>query len=159
MKVGSGYIGLGTGAYFSELGNDVMRFDITSNDINNPKKVIRPIYEPSRKEIITLNTKKERLHFITNIKEVSQESEVLFICLGNSSNENGSPNLKYVLAVAKYYGKQINDYLLVVTKSTVPIATSKKVKKATQDDLDKRDVKYYGCRIKLRISKRKSCYC
>ncbi|MFT7396610.1 MAG: UDPglucose 6-dehydrogenase, partial [Flavobacterium sp.] len=119
MKVGSGYIGLGTGAYFSEVGNDVMRFDITSNDINNPKKVIRPIYEPSRKEIITLNTKKERLHFITNIKEVSQESEVLFICLGNSSNENGSPNLKYVLAVAKYYGKQINDYLLVVTKSTV----------------------------------------
>jgi UDPglucose 6-dehydrogenase len=87
-------------------------------NINNTKKVIRPIYEPSRKEIITRNTKKERLHFITNIKKVSQDSEVLLICLGNSSNENGSPNLKSVLAVAKYYGKQINDYLLIVTKST-----------------------------------------
>jgi UDPglucose 6-dehydrogenase len=73
MKVGSGYIRLRTGAYFSEVGNEVMRFDITSSDINNSKKVIRPIYKPSQKEIITRNTKKERLHYITNIKKVSRD--------------------------------------------------------------------------------------
>jgi UDPglucose 6-dehydrogenase len=139
--VGSGYVGLVTGACFSEVGIDVVCVDIDSKKIDNLNKGIIPIYEPGLEDMITRNMKKGRLVFTTNIAEALIDSEVLFISVGTPPDEDGSADLKYVLAVARDCGKHINDYLLVVTKSTVPVGTSQKVKKALQEELDKRNVK------------------
>ncbi|MDG2431840.1 UDP-glucose/GDP-mannose dehydrogenase family protein [Flavobacterium sp.] len=138
--VGSGYVGLVTGACFSEVGIDVTCVDIDRNKIDNLNKGIIPIYEPGLEEMITRNMKKGRLSFTTNIAEALVDSEVLFISVGTPPDEDGSADLKYVLSVARDCGKNINDYLLVVTKSTVPVGTSQKVKKALQEELDKRNV-------------------
>ena len=139
--VGSGYVGLVTGACFSEVGIDVTCVDIDRNKIDNLNKGIIPIYEPGLEEMITRNMKKGRLSFTTNIAEALKDSEVLFISVGTPPDEDGSADLKYVLAVARDCGKHINDYLLVVTKSTVPVGTSQKVKQALQEELNKRNVK------------------
>lgn len=139
--VGSGYVGLVTGACFSEVGIEVTCVDIDRNKIENLNKGIIPIYEPGLEEMITRNMKKGRLNFTTNIAEALTDAEVLFISVGTPPDEDGSADLKYVLAVARDCGKHINDYLLVVTKSTVPVGTSQKVKHALQEELDKRNVK------------------
>jgi len=139
--VGSGYVGLVTGACFSEVGIDVVCVDIDSKKIVNLNNGIIPIYEPGLEDMITRNMKKGRLVFTTNLAEALVDSEVLFISVGTPPDEDGSADLKYVLAVARDCGKHINDYLLVVTKSTVPVGTSQKVKKALQEELDKRNVK------------------
>lgn len=139
--VGSGYVGLVTGACFSEVGIDVVCVDIDSKKIDNLNNGIIPIYEPGLEDMITRNMKKGRLTFTTNIADALIDSEVLFISVGTPPDEDGSADLKYVLAVARDCGKHINDYLLVVTKSTVPVGTSQKVKKALQEELDKRNVK------------------
>lgn len=138
--VGSGYVGLVTGACFSEVGIEVACVDIDRNKIDNLNKGIIPIYEPGLEEMITRNMKKGRLSFTTNIAEALKDAEVLFISVGTPPDEDGSADLKYVLAVARDCGKNINDYLLVVTKSTVPVGTSQKVKQALQEELDKRKV-------------------
>lgn len=138
--VGSGYVGLVTGACFSEVGINVTCVDIDRNKIDKLNEGIIPIYEPGLEDMIARNMKKGRLHFTTNIQEALVDSEVLFISVGTPPDEDGSADLKYVLAVARDCGKYINDYLLVVTKSTVPVGTSKKVKEAIQDELDKRKV-------------------
>lgn len=137
--VGSGYVGLVTGACFSEVGITVTCVDIDQNKIDNLNKGIIPIYEPGLEDMIARNMKKGRLNFTTNIAEALQDAEVLFISVGTPPDEDGSADLKYVLAVARECGKHINDYLLVVTKSTVPVGTSKKVKQALQEELDKRN--------------------
>jgi UDPglucose 6-dehydrogenase len=139
--VGSGYVGLVTGACFSEVGIEVTCVDIDRNKIENLNKGIIPIYEPGLEEMITRNMKKGRLNFTTNIAEALTDAEVLFISVGTPPDEDGSADLKYVLAVARDCGKHIKDYLLVVTKSTVPVGTSQKVKHALQEELDKRNVK------------------
>ena len=139
--VGSGYVGLVTGACFSEVGINVVCVDIDTKKIDNLNKGIIPIYEPGLEDMITRNMKKGRLVFTTNIADALKDSEVLFISVGTPPDEDGSADLKYVLAVARDCGKHINDYLLVVTKSTVPVGTSQKVKKALQEELDKRNVK------------------
>ena len=139
--VGSGYVGLVTGACFSEVGINVVCVDIDSKKIDNLNNGIIPIYEPGLEDMIIRNMKKGRLVFTTNIAEALVDSEVLFISVGTPPDEDGSADLKYVLAVARDCGKYINDYLLVVTKSTVPVGTSQKVKKALQEELDKRNVK------------------
>jgi UDPglucose 6-dehydrogenase len=139
--VGSGYVGLVTGACFSEVGINVVCVDIDSKKIDNLNKGIIPIYEPGLEDMITRNMKKGRLVFTTSIADALKDSEVLFISVGTPPDEDGSADLKYVLAVARDCGKHINDYLLVVTKSTVPVGTSQKVKKALQEELDKRNVK------------------
>lgn len=139
--VGSGYVGLVTGACFSEVGINVVCVDIDSKKIDNLNNGIIPIYEPGLEDMISRNMKKGRLAFTTNIAEALVDSEVLFISVGTPPDEDGSADLKYVLAVARDCGKHINDYLLVVTKSTVPVGTSQKVKKALQEELDKRNVK------------------
>ncbi|PXY39196.1 UDP-glucose 6-dehydrogenase [Flavobacterium cheongpyeongense] len=138
--VGSGYVGLVTGACFSEVGIDVTCVDIDHNKIENLNKGIIPIYEPGLEDMIVRNMKKGRLSFTTNIAEALQGAEVLFISVGTPPDEDGSADLKYVLAVARDCGKHINDYLLVVTKSTVPVGTSAKVKQALQEELDNRNV-------------------
>ncbi|WP_417941212.1 UDP-glucose dehydrogenase family protein [Flavobacterium sp. RS13.1] len=138
--VGSGYVGLVTGACFSEVGIDVSCVDIDQNKIDNLNKGIIPIYEPGLEDMIARNMKKGRLSFTTDLAEALQHAEVLFISVGTPPDEDGSADLKYVLAVARECGKHINGYLLVVTKSTVPVGTSAKVKQALQEELDKRNV-------------------
>ncbi|OOV17693.1 UDP-glucose/GDP-mannose dehydrogenase family protein [Flavobacterium sp. LM4] len=138
--VGSGYVGLVTGACFSEVGIDVTCVDIDHNKIDNLNKGFIPIYEPGLEDMIVRNMKKGRLGFTTNLAESLQDAEILFISVGTPPDEDGSADLKYVLAVARECGKHIKDYLLVVTKSTVPVGTSAKVKQALQEELDKRNV-------------------
>ena len=137
--VGSGYVGLVTGACFSEVGIDVVCVDIDQKKIENLNKGIVPIFEPGLEEMLLRNMKKGRLSFTTNIKEAIQDCEVLFIAVGTPPDEDGSADLKYVLSVARDCGKHMNDYMLIVTKSTVPVGTSEKVKHAVQDELNKRN--------------------
>ncbi|MFN8250901.1 MAG: UDP-glucose/GDP-mannose dehydrogenase family protein [Ferruginibacter sp.] len=136
--VGSGYVGLVTGACFSEVGIEVVCVDINQEKIENLKKGIIPIFEPGLEEMVLRNMKKGRLQFTTSIAEAIEDSEVLFIAVGTPPDEDGSADLKYVLAVARDCGKHMNDYMLVVTKSTVPVGTAQKVKNALQEELNKR---------------------
>jgi UDPglucose 6-dehydrogenase len=138
--VGSGYVGLVTGACFSEVGIDVVCVDIDQKKIDNLNNGIIPIYEPGLEEMLHRNTKKGRLTFTTSITEALKDCEVLFIAVGTPPDEDGSADLKYVLSVARDCGKHMSDYLLVVTKSTVPVGTSEKVRNALQAELNKRNV-------------------
>ena len=137
--VGSGYVGLVTGACFSEVGIDVVCVDINQEKIENLNKGIIPIYEPGLEEMILRNMKKGRLQFTTRIAEAMTDSEVLFIAVGTPPDEDGSADLKYVLAVAADCGKYMQDYMLVVTKSTVPVGTAEKVRNAVELELRKRN--------------------
>ena len=136
--VGSGYVGLVTGTCFAEVGIDVVCVDIDQKKIENLKNGIIPIYEPGLEEMVHRNTKKGRLQFTTSIAEALQDCEVLFSAVGTPPDEDGSADLQYVLSVARDCGKHMNGYLLVVTKSTVPVGTALKVKAAIQEELDKR---------------------
>jgi UDPglucose 6-dehydrogenase len=138
--VGSGYVGLVTGTCFSEVGIDVVCVDINEEKINNLKKGIVPIYEPGLEEMLVRNAKKGRLQFTTDLKEALNDCNVLFIAVGTPPDEDGSADLRYVLSVARDCGKHMQDYLVVVTKSTVPVGTSRKVKAALQEELDNRGV-------------------
>lgn len=138
--VGSGYVGLVTGACFSEVGINVTCVDIDQKKIENLNNGIIPIFEPGLEDMILRNVKKQRLTFTTDIKEAIQDCEVVFIAVGTPPDEDGSADLKYVLSVARDCGRNMNDYLLIVTKSTVPVGTSEKVRKAAQEELDKRKV-------------------
>jgi UDPglucose 6-dehydrogenase len=136
--VGTGYVGLVTGACLSDVGIEVTCIDIDSKKIENLKKGVLPIYEPGLEEIVERNTQAGRLHFSTSLTESIKGCDVAFIAVGTPPGEDGSADLKYVLAVASQIGENIEDYLVVVTKSTVPVGTATKVKKAVQDALDKR---------------------
>ena len=133
--VGSGYVGLVTGACFSEVGIEVVCVDIDREKIDNLNKGIIPIYEPGLTDMLTRNMKKGRLSFTTDISNAMKGCEVLFISVGTPPDEDGSADLKYVLSVARDCGKNMKDYLLVVTKSTVPVGTAEKVRKAIQEEL------------------------
>lgn len=139
--VGTGYVGLVTGACFSEVGIDVTCVDIDEVKIENLKKGIIPIYEPGLEEIVHRNVQKGRLHFSTKLSESLDGVEVVFGAVGTPPDEDGSADLKYVLEVAREVGRNINDYVLMVTKSTVPVGTAEKVRKALQGELDKRGAK------------------
>jgi UDPglucose 6-dehydrogenase len=138
--IGSGYVGLVTGACFSEVGIDVRCVDVDQNKIDNLNKGIIPIYEPGLENMIARNMDKGRLQFTTNISEAIKGSDVIFISVGTPPDEDGSADLKYVIQVARDCGKYMDDYTLVVTKSTVPVGTSVKVKNAIEDELRKRQV-------------------
>ena len=138
--VGSGYVGLVTGTCFAEVGIDVVCVDVNQQKVENLKNGIIPIFEPGLEEMLHRNMKKGRLSFTTNIAEALVDAEVMFIAVGTPPDEDGSADLKYVLSVARDCGKHMNGYLLVVTKSTVPVGTAAKVKDAVQDELDKRRV-------------------
>jgi UDPglucose 6-dehydrogenase len=138
--VGSGYVGLVTGTCFAEVGIDVVCVDVNKQKIDNLKNGIIPIFEPGLEEMLHRNMKKDRLSFTTNIAEALVDAEVMFIAVGTPPGEDGSADLKYVLSVARDCGKHMKDYLLVVTKSTVPVGTAVKVKDAVQDELNKRRV-------------------
>lgn len=138
--VGTGYVGLVTGTCFSEVGIDVTCVDIDENKIENLKKGIIPIYEPGLEDMVLRNVEKGRLHFSTSLANTLEGTEVIFSAVGTPPDEDGSADLKYVLDVAREVGRHMTDYLLIVTKSTVPVGTAAKVKKAIQDELDKRGV-------------------
>jgi UDPglucose 6-dehydrogenase len=138
--VGTGYVGLVTGTCFADTGINVTCVDIDEDKIDKLKKGIIPIYEPGLDQMVLKNVEKERLHFTTSLKESLDHSEAIFIAVGTPPGEDGSADLSHVLEVARQIGKHMNNYLVVVTKSTVPIATAKKVKAAIQDELEKRGV-------------------
>lgn len=138
--VGSGYVGLVTGACFSEVGIDVQCVDVNQTKIDNLKNGIIPIYEPGLEDMIIRNMEKGRLQFTTNLSKAIKGTDIVFISVGTPPDEDGSADLKYVLQVARDCGKYMTDYTLVVTKSTVPVGTSKKVKKAIEEELQKRNV-------------------
>jgi UDPglucose 6-dehydrogenase len=136
--VGTGYVGLVSGACFAEVGIDVTCVDIDKEKINNLKSGIIPIYEPGLENIVERNVAKGRLHFTTNLAETLPGCEVVFSAVGTPPDEDGSADLSYVLGVAREVGQHMNDYVLMVTKSTVPVGTAKLVKQAIQEELDKR---------------------
>ncbi len=138
--IGTGYVGLVTGACFAETGATVHCVDIDQEKIDKLNQGIVPIYEPGLDEMIERNRNKNRLFFTTKIEEALKDSEAAFICVGTPSDTDGSADLRYVLSVAHDIGKHLDHYMVVVTKSTVPIGTSEKVRAAVQEELDKRGV-------------------
>ena len=138
--VGTGYVGLVSGACFAEMGVNVTCVDIDARKIENLKKGIIPIYEPGLEDIVLRNFKAERLHFTTQLADVLNDTEVIFSAVGTPPNEDGSADLKYVLDVAREIGEKMTNYKLLVTKSTVPVGTAKLVRQTIQDELDKRGV-------------------
>lgn len=138
--VGTGYVGLVSGACFSEVGIDVTCVDIDANKIEKLKKGDIPIYEPGLDDLVTRNVDAGRLHFTTDLTSCINDVEVVFCAVGTPPDEDGSADLKYVIEVARTFGRNINDYAILVTKSTVPVGTSKIVKKVIQDELDRRGV-------------------
>ena len=136
--VGKGYVGLETGTYFAEMGTEVFCVDVNTEKIENLKKGIIPIYEPGLEDLVHRNQQAGRLHFTTDLTECLDDVEVLFSAVGTPPDEDGSADLKYVLEVARTVGRHIKKHILVVTKSTVPVGTAKKVRQAIQDELDKR---------------------
>ena len=139
--LGTGYVGLVTGTCFAETGIDVVCVDIDQHKIENLRNGIIPIYEPGLEPMVKRNLEKKRLVFSTSVKENLADCEALFIAVGTPPGEDGSADLKYVISAAREIGKHMNSYLVIVTKSTVPIGTSTKVKDVVQQELDKRGVK------------------
>ncbi|MDD3130719.1 MAG: UDP-glucose/GDP-mannose dehydrogenase family protein [Bacteroidales bacterium] len=138
--VGTGYVGLVTGACFSEVGIDVTCIDIDEQKIEGLKNGVIPIYEPGLEEMVYRNVEKGRLHFSTNLASTLDGVDVIFSAVGTPPDEDGSADLKYVLDVAREVGKNMTDYILIVTKSTVPVGTAAKVKQTIDEELDKRGV-------------------
>jgi UDPglucose 6-dehydrogenase len=136
--VGTGYVGLVSGTCFAEMGIDVTCIDIDSKKIQNLKKGIIPIYEPGLEDMILRNVKAERLHFTTKITDILDNVDVVFSAVGTPSGEDGSADLKYVLEVARTIGQHMRKYILLVTKSTVPVGTARLVRHTIQEELDKR---------------------
>ena len=138
--VGTGYVGLVSGTCFAETGIETTCVDIDEKKISNLEKGIIPIYEPGLDDLVTKNYKKGRLHFTTSLAESIQGASAVFIAVGTPPDEDGSADLKYVLEVARQIGRSMTDYIVLITKSTVPIGTAEKVRAACKEELDKRGV-------------------
>jgi UDPglucose 6-dehydrogenase len=139
--VGAGYVGLVTGACFAEMGNEVYCVDIDENKIEKLKKRVLPIYEPGLAAMVSSNADAGRLKFTTALSEAVKDSEICFIAVGTPMGEDGSADLRYVLAVAEEIGENIDKYICVVDKSTVPVGTAVRVRATIQAELDKRGLK------------------
>lgn len=133
-------MGLVSGACFSETGANVTCIDVDANKIERLLNGEIPIYEPGLDELVMKNVKAGRLKFSTSLADVINDQQIVFSAVGTPPDEDGSADLKYVLQVAKTIGENLNRYMVVVTKSTVPVGTAKKVKHAIQEELDKRGV-------------------
>lgn len=139
--VGTGYVGLVTGACFSAMGMNVTCIDIDQKKIEALKAGEIPIYEPGLKDIVKKNTSNGRLHFSTSLKDVLDSLNVVFIAVGTPPGEDGSADLSYVLNVASEFGRNIKKYTLLVVKSTVPVGTNLKVKQRVEEELERRGEK------------------
>lgn len=145
--VGTGYVGLVSGACFAETG-----ITVTCVDVNQPKIAALnagkiPIWEPGLDDVVRRNTAKDRLRFTTSLGDSLKEADAVFIAVGTPSGEDGSADLSYVLQVASEVGKHLDHYLVVVTKSTVPVGTSQRVKQAVQREIDAR-----GARVEFDVA-------
>jgi UDPglucose 6-dehydrogenase len=138
--VGTGYVGLVSGTCFAEMGVDVTCVDVDVLKIENLNKGIIPIYEPGLEDMVLRNLKAERLHFTTALTQVLNEVQVVFSAVGTPQDADGSADLKYVLEVARTIGQNMQQYVLLVTKSTVPVGTATLVRQTIQAELDKRSV-------------------
>ena len=140
--VGTGYVGLVQGVIMSEFGLNVICMDVSDEKINSLKNGIVPIYEPGLKELLEKNMKAERIEFTTDMKYATENSDVIFIAVGTPPALDGSADLHYVLEVASNIGKYMNDYKVIVDKSTVPVGTGKLVRETIQKELDTRNLDY-----------------
>ena len=140
--VGTGYVGLVTGACLADVGIQVTCVDIDQKKIDGLENGIMPIYEPGLKDIVLRNHAKGRLHFSTNLGEAIKGAGAAFIAVGTPPGEDGSADLKYVLGVAQEIGQTMTDYLVVITKSTVPVGTAEKVRGAVGQALDQRSASF-----------------
>lgn len=138
--VGSGYVGLVAGACFADMGNNVYCIDKNPNRITDLEKGIIPIYEPGLEDIVINNYKEGRLKFSTNLNDGLKTAQFVFIAVGTPPNEDGSADLQHVISVAREIGQNINDYKVIVNKSTVPVGTADKVKETILEELKKRKV-------------------
>lgn len=136
--VGTGYVGLVTGACFAEVGINVTCVDIDAKKIENLRQGIIPIYEPGLDELVKRNSEAGRLKFTTSLEECINEVEVVFCAVGTPPDQDGSADLHYVIEVARTFGRLIDRYAILVTKSTVPVGTSKLVRAAIEEELEKR---------------------
>lgn len=138
--VGTGYVGLVSGACFAEMGADVTCIDVDKRKIEMLRKGQIPIYEPGLEELVARNVADGRLHFSTEMGECLDEVEIVFSAVGTPPDEDGSADLRYVLEVAREFGRKINRYTLLVTKSTVPVGTAQRVKQTVAEELAARGV-------------------
>lgn len=136
--VGTGYVGLVTGTCFAAMGTDVTCVDIDEKKIENLRNGIIPIYEPGLEDLVKSNYKSGRLKFTTDLSSVINDVDIIFSAVGTPPDEDGSADLRYVLDVARTIGQNLNKYIVVVTKSTVPVGTAQKVKSVIREELDKR---------------------
>lgn len=138
--VGTGYVGLVSGTCFAEMGVNVTCVDIDEKKISKLQQGIVPIYEPGLDEMVLRNCRDGRLHFTTDLSKVLDSVEIVFSAVGTPPDEDGSADLSYVLDVARTVGRCMNKYILLVTKSTVPVGTARKVKAVIAEELEKRGV-------------------
>ena len=138
--VGTGYVGLVSGACFAEMVINVTCVDIDSAKIEKLHQGIMPIYEPGLEDLVLRNVREGRLQFTTDLTSCLDDTDVVFSAVGTPPDEDGSADLRYVLEVARTVGRHMNKYLVLVTKSTVPVGTAPKVRMAVQEELDKRGV-------------------
>ncbi|MBO7572704.1 MAG: UDP-glucose/GDP-mannose dehydrogenase family protein [Bacteroidales bacterium] len=138
--IGTGYVGLVSGTCFSEMGVKVSCLDIDRKKIENLNNGILPIWEPGLKDMVDNNMRKGLLSFTSDYAEAIKDADAAFICVGTPPDEDGSADLQYVLAVAHEIGRNINNYMVVVTKSTVPIGTAEKVRKAVAEEIAARNI-------------------
>ncbi len=136
--IGTGYVGLVTGACLAEMGNHVTCVDVDRHKIENLKQGVLPIYEPGLEDIVSESQKTGLLRFTTDLAEGMEHSEICFIAVGTPPGEDGSADLSYVVAAAGGIGKVLKQYCVVVDKSTVPVGTAEKVRAAIQAELDRR---------------------
>ena len=139
--VGTGYVGLVTGTCFAETGINVTCVDIDKKKVEKLRRGEVPIYEPGLDVLLERNIDKGRISFTTSLEKGIKEADAVFIAVGTPPDEDGSADLKYVLGVAREIGQHMEDYKVVITKSTVPVGTSYKVKAAVEEELQKRGVR------------------
>ena len=138
--VGTGYVGLVSGTCFAEMGVHVTCVDVNEEKIKSLQEGKVPIYEPGLDEMVARNVREGRLKFTTDLTDCLDDVEVVFSAVGTPPDEDGSADLQYVLAVARVFGQNIKKYTVLVTKSTVPVGTARKVKTVIEEELSRRGV-------------------
>ena len=140
--IGTGYVGLVSGACFSDLGHDVVCADIDAEKIAALNAGRIPIYEPGLEELVEQNREQERLSFTTDVQEAIENALVIFIAVGTPPREDGTADLSYVFSVARSIGQYMNGYKVIVDKSTVPVGTARKVRQIIEETLAERGARH-----------------